>query len=553
MLPDINNTTVTQKAQSKIAGLYGRVSTNRQEEQETIESQVDEIKNRVQEDGNVLPPENIFIDDGWTGEMLQRPGLDAMRDAAQEGRFQVLYVYDRGRLSRVFAYQEIIIEELINKEIEFVTLHDVKAVTAEERVLQAMQGVFHEYERVKIAERMRRGKLFKARNKVLINGHSLYGWNYIKKTDTEPAHYEINEDQARVVKLIYDWVGIERIPLREVVKRLYDLGIPPRKGKSKFWTKGPIVRMLRCESYVTGVIYYNKSEAVVAKKPIKNDKYRKIKRNSRRVRPKEDWIPYKVQPIINDYILYEKIQKILNDNQKYACKKRKHDYLLSGLALCECGYPRVGDGVDNSNFYYRCAERIYKFPKKKKCNSQGVNAVALDEAFWKELLKFINDPIKLKESTQNWLQAQANNDTYYQEKKRLESVIGKIIEEENRYAKAYGEGALEFEQFKDLMKDAKKRKETSQQQLDELNEKMTKGSINHIEIDKIMFEVEKIFKTLDLSNRFQVVRDIITKVILKGGNEVEVFGRVPLFHLNMGYEPISRNCGITKRRKVNTF
>jgi site-specific DNA recombinase len=67
-------------------------------------------------DGNLLSEEHIYKDDGWTGEMLQRPGLDAMRDAAVAGAFQVLYVYDRGRLSRVFAYQEIILEEILDKD-----------------------------------------------------------------------------------------------------------------------------------------------------------------------------------------------------------------------------------------------------------------------------------------------------------------------------------------------------------------------------------------------------------------------------------------------------
>src|SRR3989344_5761486 len=256
-----------------IAALYARVSTSRQENEQTIDSQIAEIKVKIAEDGNSLPSENSFIDDGWTGEMIQRPGLDAMRDAAMAGVFQVLYVYDRGRISRVFAYQEIILEEIIDKDIKFITLHDVSAETPEERVLQAMQGVFHEYERVKIVERMRRGKLFKARNGILINGHSLYGYDYIKKTDTKPAHYKINEEQARVVRMIFDWVGNERISLNEVIRKLYDLGIPPRKAKSEFWTKGPVVRILQQESYIDGCVYFNKSESCVAKKPIKHIKY----------------------------------------------------------------------------------------------------------------------------------------------------------------------------------------------------------------------------------------------------------------------------------------
>src|SRR3989344_7531101 len=115
------------KKEGKIAGAYGRVSTGRQEQEATIDSQIDEIKNRVASDGNMLPPENIFIDDGWTGEMLQRPALDLMRDAARDGKFQILYVYDRGRLSRIFAHQEVLLEEITDKGIQFVTLHDINA------------------------------------------------------------------------------------------------------------------------------------------------------------------------------------------------------------------------------------------------------------------------------------------------------------------------------------------------------------------------------------------------------------------------------------------
>src|SRR5436190_23945051 len=127
------------------AGLYGRVSGDRQRQEATIDSQVAEIKERMEKDGNVLRPECQYTDDGYTGELLSRPALDRLRDDARRGVFDVLYVYDRGRLSRKFVYQELIIEELADREIEFVTLTDVAAETDEEKVLQAMQGVFHEY------------------------------------------------------------------------------------------------------------------------------------------------------------------------------------------------------------------------------------------------------------------------------------------------------------------------------------------------------------------------------------------------------------------------
>jgi site-specific DNA recombinase len=224
--------------------LYARVSTGRQENEQTIKSQLDEVKKRITADGNTLLPQNIFIDDGWSGEMIARPALDLMRDAAKEGRFEALYVYDRGRLSRTFFHQEMILEELSDREIKFISLHDVAAVTPEEKVLQSMQGVFHEYERIKIVERMRRGKLFKARNGVIINGEPLYGFKFVRNDPKEPVRCIVNDDEAKAVKLIWNWFGIDKLSINQIQKKLYDLGIKPKKRKSDFWTKGPIVARL---------------------------------------------------------------------------------------------------------------------------------------------------------------------------------------------------------------------------------------------------------------------------------------------------------------------
>jgi site-specific DNA recombinase len=532
----------SQQDQPLIAALYARVSTARQEEQETIESQIEEIKKRILDDGNILPTENVFQDDGWTGEMLQRPGLDAMRDASVANSFQVLYVYDRGRLSRMFAYQEIILEEIINREIQFVTLHDVKAETAEERVLQAMQGVFHEYERVKIVERMRRGKLYKARHGVLINGHSLYGYDYIKKTDKEPAHYRINQEQSRVIDMIFNWFGNEQISLREIIKRLYDQRILPRKGKSEFWTKGPLVRLLGCESYVTGIIHYNKSEAIVAKNPTKHDKYKKVKRSSRRVRPKDDWLPFEVPAILKSRELFDKVQKILDHNKKYARKNRKYDYLLSGLVYCECGIRRAGDGSNSGgHHYYRCAERIYAFPAQKKCTAPGVNAQLLDSFTWKYLYQFLTDPTELKKQAESYLQSQRDDVMTSQEFTKLHSLVVKVEEEEKRYAKAYGAGTLEFEQYLDLMKDAKKRKNIYKEQLSLMSQKVAQDDVNSVSVDELYDEAITVLENLDLSNKNKVVRDIIDKIIIKERSSVEVWGHLTLFNQKLGYEPESRD------------
>ena len=544
----------TDKLSGLSAGLYARVSTAKQEDQETIDSQVSEIKARIEADGNFISEENVFTDDGWTGEILQRPSLDRMRDAAQEGRFEALYVYDRGRISRVFAYQEIIIEEIINKGIKFVTLHDIDAVTAEERVLQAMQGVFHEYERVKIAERFRRGKLYKARSGVLINAQAPYGYTYVPKSANSVSTIVINEEEAEVVRMIYRWVGVERISLRDVRKRLFDMGIKPKKKKQDIWTSGPLCRLLRNETYVTGLVYYNKLEAIVAKNPKNKTKYKKVKRTSRRMRPREEWIPFTVPKIIEEEWLFEKVQQALTYNQKYATKNRKYDYLLSGLVYCECGTKRVGDGCNgNGHHYYRCAQRIYKFPVESNCKIRGVNSTLLDGMLWLKLKAFLGDPVALKSQAARWIGV--NNQQVgigQKEAEDMQNKIDAVAEEEMRYAKAYGSGALDFEQFSSLANELKLKKRAYTLSLERKGgNSKTDRLLNSAEIDKLCTYAKKVLEDMGFDERKRTVHDIIEKVIINDSGEVEVRGNLPEFSKKVGYVTESRDCGVAERGEVD--
>ena len=537
--------------------LYARVSTGRQENEQTIESQLDEVKKKITEDGNTLLPQNVFIDDGWSGEMIARPSLDLMRDAAKEGGFEAIYVYDRGRLSRTFAHQEIIIEELNDRDIKFISLHDVQADSPETRVLQSMQGVFHEYERIKIVERMRRGKLFKARNGIIINGQPLYGYKYIRTDPKEPVKCYINEDEARAVKLIWTWFGVDRLSINQIQKKLFDLGIRPKKMKSDFWTKGPIVRILRCDTYVTGKAYYNKSESVVSKHPLKDSKYKKIKKGSRKMRPREDWIAFDVPQLINDYSLYEKIQKILDINQKYASKKKIYNYLLSGLVYCGCGNRRSGDGSSKyGHFYYRCIDRLRSHPYPAKCTSGGVNAAILDFTVWQDLKKKLFSYPIMRKYAEKWIKSfSVLSSEGMLDKQRLLEMIKKTEEEENRYSRAYGANTLEFEQFQELMKDVKKRKVSYRKQLVDLANKSVEINVD-ISVEELVDEVQNIIKKIDFSDKSRVIRDIIDKVTVTERSGAEICGHLPLpvtITEKLGYGPECRDCRITKCWEEYTF
>lgn len=350
----------------KRAAVYVRVSTANQEDEETIDNQLMELRKRIEDDGNMLLPECIYKDDGWTGTLLERPDLDRLRSDAQEKKFDILYFYDRGRIARKFVYQEVVLDELQDNEIECVSLHDINGTTPEEQLMGSVMGIFHEYERIKITERMRLGKMRKVReNKKLLGYNPCYGYDYHHRIkggpDERDGYFSVNEKEAEVVLQVFQWVA-DGVSLRDVIRRLHELGIPPKKQKRMTWTKGPIARMLSNTTYI-GDHYYNKTEAIETKN-VKDpsQKYRRIKKNSRKARPKEEWLLVKVPRIISDE-LFAKVQDQLELNLKFARRNnKKNEYLLTGVIDCICGKPRTGDPANNGHLYYRCTDRLSRFP-----------------------------------------------------------------------------------------------------------------------------------------------------------------------------------------------
>ena len=85
------------------AALYARVSSDHQAKAATIESQLSAIESRIAEDKHVLEDELCFVDDGYTGSTLVRPGLERLRDVAYAGAIDILYVHSPDRLARKYA------------------------------------------------------------------------------------------------------------------------------------------------------------------------------------------------------------------------------------------------------------------------------------------------------------------------------------------------------------------------------------------------------------------------------------------------------------------
>src|SRR5512135_3777643 len=229
---------------------YARVSGEQQAKEDTIDSQLEAVSQRIASDALECDPELRFVDDGYSGTILARPGLERLRDQAAAGAIDCLYMLDPDRLSRKYAYQVLILEEFTHCGVEVVFLRNPPGRGPEENLLLQVQGMIAEYERAKIMERCRRGKQYAARHgSVNVLSGAPYGYRYISKHEGGgQARYQVILEEARVVERIFTWVGQERCSIGEVCRRLKSEGICTRSGKAS-WDRTTIWGMLKNAAY----------------------------------------------------------------------------------------------------------------------------------------------------------------------------------------------------------------------------------------------------------------------------------------------------------------
>src|SRR6476660_6791481 len=188
------------------AAVYARVSTERQERQQTIASQLTALRAWVVEQGHDLAAEHIFRDEGYSGARLDRPGLDALRDAVRDGAVEHVAVLSPDRLARRYDYHVLLLEEFPKAGCQVAFLQHPISDDPNDQLLLQIQGAIAEYERAVLSERFRRGKLQKARDGHYLGSRAPYGYRYVPRHDAVPGYLVVDDDEAALVRMLYGWL-----------------------------------------------------------------------------------------------------------------------------------------------------------------------------------------------------------------------------------------------------------------------------------------------------------------------------------------------------------
>jgi site-specific DNA recombinase len=519
------------------AALYARVSSDKQAQAQTIASQVETLQERLRQDGLELDPECLFTDDGYSGATLVRPALERLRDMAALGVIDRLYVHSPDRLARKYAYQVLLLEELHRGGVEVVFLNHSVSDNPEEQLLLQVQGMMAEYERAKILERHRRGKLHAARHgSVNVLAHAPYGYRYVSARVTEGhAAYEIVLEQARVVRQIFAWVGQDRLSLREVCRRLQNQGIPTATGKS-WWDHATIWGLLQNPAY-KGMAAYGKTRCGPLRPRLRSPRgHPAPPRRACSIYdvPAHERISIPV-PALVEADLFDTVQEQLEENRRRQREQRRGArYLLQGLLVCgTCGHAyygkpvrrQAGPGERRSYAYYRCiGSDAYRFGGQRLCWNPQVRTDRLEEALWQDVCSLLQEPQRIAREQERRLTQPDSDDSL----KSLAALTQKVKRGMGRLIDAYQEGLIDRSQFEPRLHQAQNRLQNLNDQIAALAAEQNRLQ----DLQLVVTQVETFAKMLegslakaDWSTKRQVIRTLVKQIEI-GTEGVKVVYRI---------------------------
>ena len=488
---------------------YARVSgDDRGKEGRNLTGQLEMCREYALQQGWKIVAELAEDDRGASGAAFELPQLTKIREMARNKEFDILVVREIDRLSRKLAKQLVVEEELSRMGVQIAYVLAGYDNSPEGRLSKHIRATIAEYEREKIMERMIRGRLLKVRaGHVLVHSTPPYGYRVAKNEDGK-ASLVINEDEAKIVRMIFDWYvnghNGKRLTMGAIAKKLTKMGVPtrldtmPKSGGYKkrawaVWGVSFIAKILKTEVYV-GKWYYRKENHT-----------------------KEEWLAIDVPPLISEEIWYQ-VRKIRERNKALASANRRFQYLLTGHIWCGlCGSrmhghpgPWMSKNVKGYNLYYRCTGHDGTIANVK-CPIPQFRLDAVDGVVWEWVTGFLTNPELLEQGMAEYqAEQEVKNERVFERVAIIDELLADHQEQLNRILDLYLEGDFP----KELLVEKKTRLEETTQSLEreklDLRDFFEKKSLTPEQFQDIQEFSRRIIEGINLvSSNFETRKQII--------------------------------------------
>lgn len=465
---------------------YLRVSSAGQadEDRSGLPRQIMNVHEAAVRHGLKIPWEYLFADDDSGFEFANRPDLSRLRQEYKSSRRRAnaVVVEHLDRLSRnADWHQGFLLDEMRQYGIQAVFWKEFTS-----RIERAVMGAIAQDGMEQAKQRMAEGNLHKARSGRVTARTPAYGYKLVDskgregETAKKDTHYAIREDQAGVVRKIFQWM-LEGNSLRSIAARLNENYPPPKR--TACWNARLIWLMVRNPVY-KGEYFANtwkqiKVPVQVNTASLTGGAVRTITRKG--PRPKEEWIKVSVPAIVSAQE-WEMANKILEKNAQMSRRNGKDPYLLTGLIKCAgCGRSYTGKrrlrtGISGNALkttWYQCSTQSGSYPRAAReqigCTQGSISGRILEEAVWSVVYQVLLCP----EILIDVLEREFHGDRNEQVSRQiafLESQIASSRSEDEKLYKAYVAGVfneVEYAGRRKMIKDSQQRLDTELRQLHE--------------------------------------------------------------------------------------
>lgn len=391
---------------------YPRVSTDEQALRgHSIPEQIDVISKYIETRGYKLATSigfagvlvtyvAGFFQEDYSGVYLDRPALDALRDAIVANGIKVVVVTELDRLARKAIYQALLEEELAQLGVRVEYVYENFTDDDEGRLFKGIKREIAEYERVKTKRRTNNGRRRAAKMGSIMSPYPPFGFQRVSENTPKGNRISLIPDSnertiLHMMKdlLFYGENGSGPWSTYKIAKRLTQMRVLTRgdthihnrrKFESGIWHANTVLQILKNEA-LAGVWCYGK------KKVTSEDGRKRIVID----RPREEQIEVMIEPIF-DRETFDRIQAQLQQNKERAPRNRKNTYALAGRVRCaKCRYTYFGS-PQHGTTVYKC--RGHHLLPIKVCDAPQMRCSLVDGVVWNWLYRLISNPELIHEA-----------------------------------------------------------------------------------------------------------------------------------------------------------
>ncbi|MCL2810464.1 MAG: recombinase family protein [Clostridia bacterium] len=476
-------------------GIYVRVSTEEQaQEGFSVRAQEQKLKDFARiKDWSIY---KIYIDEGISGKNLERPAMQELIADINNGAVQNVLVFKIDRLTRSTADLIYLVDLFNERDCAFNSLMEsIDTQTASGRMFLKIIGIFAEFERENIIERTKVGIERKVREGYSICGTPSYGYDRPKNQKIQT----INEEEAEVVRSVFDMYVNQGMPITGIARQLNVLKIPTKKANT--WESTGIKRLLSNCNYVGNVRHHL------------HDKEKK----------------YSVEGLHEQIIsqeIFDSAQRLLAKNRKISPKKkpRPENYFSGFLECALCGYKMRThnsyklrkDGTVSMKGNYICPRKTLK-----ACTAVGMSHKKVEQAFSDYMLQI--DDLDSVEDVEVEAQQKRENLSLI---KAYEEKLRQLDAKERDAMSRYVNDEMAFDSYREIKKMVDKEKERIYAEMERLRAEDDSPAIDKSDLVRGFREN---WDSLSSEQRRQFLLQFVDKILVK--NEVEdgePFGKVTI-------------------------